>query len=36
MKLTAGCDVITSSIESLRLLYKNYNKWILEYDKEAN
>jgi hypothetical protein len=28
-----GCDVIASGKESIRHLYKNYNDWILDYDR---
>jgi hypothetical protein len=28
-----GCDVIASGKESIRHLYKNYNEWILDYDR---
>lgn len=29
-----GCDVIAANKEDLRLLYDNYNEWILDYDRE--
>lgn len=29
-----GCDVLASSKESLHKLYKDYNDWILEYDRK--
>lgn len=28
-----GCDVIASNKEDLRPLYKEYNEWILDYDR---
>ncbi|WP_240903818.1 DUF3885 domain-containing protein [Chengkuizengella sediminis] len=28
-----GCDVIASEIDSIRELYKNYNDWVLDYDR---
>lgn len=29
-----GCDVIATSVETLRPLYERYNDWILLYDRE--
>lgn len=29
-----GCDVIATSPESIRTVYKTYNDWILDYDRE--
>lgn len=28
-----GCDVLASDIETIRPLYEQYNKWILQYNK---
>ncbi|MGC6588433.1 DUF3885 domain-containing protein [Paenibacillus sp. Dod16] len=30
-----GCDVISSSILELKDIYTKFNKWILDYDREA-
>jgi hypothetical protein len=29
-----GCDIIASNKESIRDIYENFNKWILDYDRE--
>jgi len=29
-----GCDVLASNKESIRFLYEEYNRWVLDYDRE--